>query len=303
MEKPSSTARRQRVLITERDRLILEMAAEHRLILPGHAAALLGVSPSTAGSRLRALARAGYLVARRLFAGQPTCYQVSRDGLQMIGSSLPRPQIDLSAYAHDVGVAWLWLAARSGTFGPMAAVLGERTLRSRDGKLAAVRKAGSDLDAETQPPPAQPYGVRLGGVGPHGRERLHYPDLLLVTPQGARIAIELELSGKGRSRREQILAGYGGDARIDAVLYLVDRPALARSIRASARRLGISSHVHVQWVRQPSPVGTRGSLAAQRAPRARDAGQALIGGRGPTRGRASTTRHAPTARADIARES
>jgi hypothetical protein len=243
---------RSRVLVTERDRLVLEMAAEHRLILPAHAGALLGVQPTTAGRRLGALAAGGYLHKRQLFTAQPACYQITRSGLDVIGSGLPPPRLDLRAYAHDVGLAWLWLAACHGTFGPIREVLSERTLRSRDG----VRAPG---DAQA------PLGVRLGGVGAGGRERLHYPDLLLITPQAQRIAVELELSSKGRSRREQILAGYGSDARIDGVLYLVDQPALARSIRSSARRLGIAPCVHVQRVRQPGPSAARAGRAVERA--------------------------------------
>lgn len=254
---------RRQVLITDRDRLILNLAAEHRLILPGHVGALLGVTPSTAGARLRALASGGYLVRRRLLAGQPACFQITRNGLAIIGSALPTPRIDLSTYVHDVGLAWICLAARSGTLGPVREVLSERTLRSRDG----ARPPGSALE---------PLGVRLGGMGPGGRERLHYPDLLLITPQEGRIAVELELSAKGRSRRERILAGYGSDARIDGVLYLVDRPALARSIQTSARRLGISPRVHIQWVREPdrptpsdaAPVRAAGSRRADRGPSA-----------------------------------
>ena len=67
-----------------------------------------------------------------------------------MGSSYPPPRVDLSTYDHDVGVAWLWLAARSGTFGPMREVLSERTLRSHD--------MGSD---RTDPP----IGVRRGAGG------------------------------------------------------------------------------------------------------------------------------------------
>jgi len=230
------------------------MSAEHRLILPAHAQTLLELSLSAASSRLRALAGAGYLAPHRIFAGQPTAYQINRKGLAAIGSALPAPQLDLRAHAHDVGVAWLWLAARAGTFGPLSAVVSERTMRS--------------MDARRDDQPDKffgPLGVRLGGTGPAGRERLHYPDLMLVTSDGRRIAVELELSAKGAARRERILAGYGADARIDAVLYLVERPALATAIRSSARRLGISHHVHVQWIRQPPAGRSARALTAQRA--------------------------------------
>jgi hypothetical protein len=107
-------------------------------------------------------------------------------------------------------------------------------MRSQDGKDAR------QLD---------PFGVRLGGVGPGGRARLHYPDLLLVGPGGRRIALELELTSKGRARRERILAGYAADGRVDSVLYLVDRAATGRALRTSAARLGIGTRVQVRAAR------------------------------------------------------
>ena len=253
-------ARRQ-VRLTDRDRELLAFMAEHRLILPAHAQALLGVSASAAATRLRALAGAGFVSTRRIFHGQPAAHQITGEGLRAIGSELPQPRIDLRCYGHDVDLAWLWLSARGGGLGPLRAVLSERGLRSSDARAAS---------AATQGQVPEPSGVRLGGTGPHGRPRLHYPDLVLVTPHGRRIAVELELSTKGRVRREQILAGYGSDARVDAVLYLVKDAGIARSIQASARRLGISSLVHVQWARSSQPAVGAAAGAARRRPPGRE---------------------------------
>lgn len=239
-----------RIRLTARDLESLAFAAEHRLVLAEQVAAMPGMS-AAGGGRLRALSRAGFLVAHQPFHRGSGCYQIARRGLDAIESDLRPPRrLDLRCYDHEVGAAWLWLAARSGTFGPLRSVLGERRLRSSD--------ASPDR-------PEAPYGVRLGGVGPGGRERLHYPDLLLITPDGRRIGIELELSSKGRVRREKILAGYGADARIDAVLYLVRDRRIGRSIQESARRLGIGSLVHVQQVGLPS--------ARERSARGRVAGR------------------------------
>jgi hypothetical protein len=139
----------------------------------------------------------------------------------------------------------------------MHEVVSERTMRSRDGKS----------------PGSERFGVRLGGLGAGGRERFHYPDLLLVDPNGHRIAVELELSGKGRRRLEGILAGYAADPRISAVLYLVDRPSVGRSIEASARALGIADLVHVQrarWGRDaPATGAARAPVRTRRPVRAR----------------------------------
>ena len=208
------------------------------MALPDHVAALLGTSESAARARLSRLAKAGYIQSARLFYNQPAMHLIASDGLNVLGSTLPEPQLDVHSYQHDAGVAWLWIAARGGTFGPLREVIGERRMRSQDGRR--------DRDAH---PPSEPLGVKLGGVGPRGGEALHYPDLLLRTVDGRRVALELELSSKGRVRLERILAGYAADGRIDGVVYLVESSAVARSVQAAARRLGISSLVHIQRVR------------------------------------------------------
>lgn len=242
----------ERVRLTDRDRVLLWFAAHHRIVLAAQLQVLLGATPAAVATRVRALRRAGYLGAQRPFDGQAPCYWITRRGLGAIESRLPTPRPQLGSYRHDLGIAWLWLVARQGAFGPIRQIVSEREMRSRDG--TGNRRVN-------------PFGVRLGGVGPGGRPRLHYPDLLLVGPGGRRVALELELTSKGRARRERILAGYAADGRIDAVLYLADRPATARAIRASASRLGISDRVHVQPVRWD--VSDRGQAPARSPGRTR----------------------------------
>ena len=233
--------------ITERDLELLGFLAEHRLVLSAHARALLGISEDAANARLRALASAGFLRREPGFQGQPSCHLITRKGLAAVGCRYR----SLRCYRHDVGVAWLWLAARAGRFGPLRELISERRLRSLD----------ADPDRSDEP-----VGVRLGGFGPAGKPRLHYPDLLLVLAGGRRVAVELELTSKGRARREKILLGFAADSRVDLVLYLVDRPATARAIQASARQIGMSQLVRAQWVRwEEVPQPGRAIAARERA--------------------------------------
>lgn len=209
---------------------MLAFAAEHRFVLAAHLAALEAVSTDTAKGRLRALSAAGYLTDEHPLTGEPTLYRVTTAGLRAIGSDLPRPrQADLATFRHEAGMAWLTVAAERGMFGPLARIVSERRMRSDDGR--------GDEERPT-------FGVQLRG----GRGGLHYPDLLVVTDTGHRIAFELELTSKPRRRLEAILGAYSLDRRIDGVVYLVDDPQRRRAIRESVRRVGIGDRVRVEQV-------------------------------------------------------
>jgi len=222
------------VQLTDADRALLRFAAEHRFVIAAQVAALLAVSGAAAEARLRRLGGGGYLRRHRELHRGPTWHQITAAGLRAVGSQLPAPRgFDLATHRHDTGLGWLMLSARAGRFGAAQRVISEREMRSHDGR-ATDR--------------AHRYGVYLGGTGPGGRDRLHYPDLVLVTGTGHRIAFELELSTKEVDRRERILAGYGADRRIDAVVYLVERASVGRAIERSAKRMGVSHLVRVQRV-------------------------------------------------------
>jgi hypothetical protein len=115
----------------------------------------------------------------------------------------------------------------------------------------------------------EPYGIRLGGPDRFGNDRLHYPDLLVIDPRGRRLALVLELSAKGRERRELILGAYGADTRIDRVLYLAEATpsgrATARLVGGSAGRMGLADRVRVQLVRPFLGAGEEPRREAARA--------------------------------------
>lgn len=220
--------------LTDADRTLLAYAAEHRFVLAAQVATLLGASHAAAAARLRRLGRAGYLRRTRELHRGPVWHQITRAGLRAVDSALPAPRgFDLASHRHDAGLGWLMLAARAGRLGPLARIVSEREMRSHDGRAG---------DGEHR------CGVRLPGVGPGGQDRLHHPDMVVVTQSGHRVAFELELSTKEPERRERILTAYAADHRIDAVVYLVDRPTAGRAIERSAARLGLRDLVAVRHV-------------------------------------------------------
>ncbi len=221
---------------------MLEFLAQHRVAVSTQVQALLDCDAGGANRRLRGLAKLGLVNRRRIFEGLPAACWITRTGLGVIGSRLPPPEPDLKEYRHDVGLAWLWLAARDGALGHTSAIVSERTMRSADRR---------------GPAPGVRYGI---GVGPGAR--VHYPDLLLEAASGHRIAVELELTGKGARRLDRIMLGYAGDPRIDAVLYLCPPGQLGSRVQAAARRAGISDLVHVQPLADGSPSGAPRALGA-----------------------------------------
>jgi DNA-binding transcriptional ArsR family regulator len=255
--------------LTERDRRLLAFAAEHRFVLAAQIARLLGISEAAARRRLGTLRGAGLLAARRPLRHETSAYSVTRPGLAVAGSdlALPRP-VDLGVYRHDVGVGWLAVAAHHGVFGELAEVVGERRMRSED------RRAD-------RPPGAPTHAIALG-TGARGGRQLHYPDLVVVTVGGHRVAFELELSTKEPARRERILAANAGQRRFDAVVYLVPNAVAARAIERSATRAGARDVVRVQrfaWAdgrvpgEAPAAARARGRTRDRgRAPRGRELG-------------------------------
>ncbi len=242
--------------LTQRDFGLLAFVAEHRVIVAAQAQRFLGVSSSVAYARLRALTGAGLLRRQNVLHGHPACYLATTAGIRAADRPYRAQKLEPGLLQHDLGLASLWLAARAGTFGEVREVISERAMRSHDARTAH----GAETAA-----PTGPLGVRLGGVGEAGRERLHYPDLLLVTPKGKRVAVELELTSKGVARRERVLMGYAFDRRIEAVVYLVPDISTGRRIQESARRIGVSNLVHVQLVK-----GSRASGASRALTRSAD---------------------------------
>jgi DNA-binding Lrp family transcriptional regulator len=245
---------------SHRDRDLLEALAQQRVAVLAQVAHWLGVSEATAGRRVAALHRAGLLERQRLFAGESAAVRITEAGLKRIGSPLGKPGRKLDEHRHDVGVGWVWTAAREGAFGELAEIVSERSMRSHDARLD--RMAPGERFLEENP---ATYGVGIGSVSTTGRLERHYPDLLLHTGRGQTIAVELELTSKGRRRLAKVMDAYAADPRIDAVLYLVPDAAAATKIREAAARAGIERSV---YVRQLAPGGI-GGIDSRVGPRQR----------------------------------
>lgn len=221
--------------LSPRDRQVLAFIAEHQVVVGRQVEILTGGSRAAVRGRLLRLEREGFVRHDDRVGGG--CWLIRRAGLGAVGCRLAAPQLKLGSYEHSVGLAWLWLAAWGGAFGPVSEVIGERRMRSHDGAAISAEEL---------------YSVRLGGYAADGHECRHYPDVLLVDPHGRRLALELELSAKRVTARRQILGGYGSDRRLDGVLYLVENNlagrSIARGIHATAAEMDLLDRVQVRRV-------------------------------------------------------
>jgi len=235
--------------VSEVDEEVLRYVARHPVVLVSQVQALLELQEQAAAERLASLSGDGLIRLAPRFRNQLAGYQITRSGLAQIGSDPPVPRVDLRRYRHDIGVVWLWLAARNGVFGEIERVFSEREMRVAD-KVDAAAKYAFDLElspAVRAKAADASFGATLESDVPGDPPPVQYPDLVLVVPSG-RLAVQLLLTGVGRDPLDAILSGYALKSSITDVLFLVESSAVGVAVQASAARLRLARSVHVQKV-------------------------------------------------------
>lgn len=202
--------------VTDRDLAMVRWVGRLRFAEAAQVGRRFGLDERHTYRRLRGLIRAGLLDHRRVFHNQPGAYWATRAGLDATGLRLPPAGIDIRTYEHD-RLAAVAAIVLEDEFGPDAIVT-ERELRS--------------LDAAAQTPS---YAVARGGQAQLGRSGLHFPDLAVDGRDGRPLAVEVELTAKGRGRLDSIVAGYVRARHIAGVRYYAAPAARAGLERAIAR--------------------------------------------------------------------
>ncbi len=179
-----------------------------------------GWTLASARGRLLAAERAGLLDSRRVLAGRPALYTVTRAGLRASGLRGFEPgRVSVANAPHAIECARVAAALERAY--PDHRVMGERELR-RDEREAGTSLASACL-----------------GRGPSGAPLLHRPDIVLW-PQGAHeqlpVAVEVELTIKAPGRLLEICRAWARCRCVAGTLYLaapeVQRP-LARAIEGA----------------------------------------------------------------------
>jgi len=238
-------------------------------------ALLQGVTPPTMRARVRRLVRRGLVQVDDRYARAPAGVLITGAGLRQIGSSLSPPTANDSQLRHDIGVGWVWVAARRGAFGEISELVSERRMRSSDARREPLRA------------PGERYGIGVETAGPANS---HFADMLIRTRGGRAIAVEVELHAKGAWRLDRVMHAYAGDPRISDVLYLVPSRHLGDPVFAAAERAGIADRVHVQLIAGGGAIeGAPAPVSRTRGAPCRTAGR--VAGRLPSRSHRSSDAH------------
>lgn len=183
--------------LTKRDLVLLDWINQFGFVNAKLVAQFLKVSLAVAYRRLRKLVQHQYLHHQSIYFGLPGVYQVTSLGVAVSQSVLPAPRsIRQASYHHDLAVTALSLVLCEQYQG---SYVSERLLRHR---------AGSK------------------GVGQFG----HFCDGVL-NKEGKQIAIEVELTKKGKQRREKILKHYLKSFDYEEVWYFCGNREVENQLR------------------------------------------------------------------------
>lgn len=210
------------------DRQILAFIGAHRFVLEEQIEVFVTLDPGAVEERLSGLEDQRLVRRERLDARQMAFVRITSSGLQSIGSRLPAPGLDVVDYRHAVLTVWLWVLGWREKFGRAQRVLSVREMQSLD---RAAQMRGESVS-----------GFELSVSG--GRV---YPDVAMAFAWG-KGSLHLVTWPHQRIDLDALFIGYRERPDVaDAVMMLVDDPAVGHKVKAAADRQGLSEKVRIQW--------------------------------------------------------
>ena len=221
------------------DETVLSFVAAHELVLFDQARLVAGEEAAAAAARLDRLIGDGLLALAPRLRFQPAAYRITQAGLDRLGSDLPTPTLDARRYWHQLGLAWLWVTAQCGGFGPVDAVYSRRAMRAAD----AAASAPSRTELVSPELRAKLADARFAIESGDGRWR--YPGLVLVVPQG-RIALEWLLTEPSGQWVDAVLRGYAAKPHVRVAVLIAQTIALRDTLATQIARHGLEDRVQAQ---------------------------------------------------------
>jgi len=192
-----------RVRLMQRDLELMRWINDCGFVTTDQIRRRLSVGRSTAYDRVYKLVQRKMLLHESVFHHQPGVYRVTAEGVRVCGSPLPSlRRLAIGSFKHDLQVIDLNLSLCERWGGQFVT---ERQLRHKAGQK---------------------------GVGNNG----HLNDGLLILPD-KRVAIEVELSAKGKSRLARIFEHHYQNTVVDETWYFCGDASIQRSINAFAEKV------------------------------------------------------------------
>lgn len=214
-------------MLTERDKKIIILINRFGYLTAAQVARAMGMSLRVAYRRLQRMVKERYLIHKRILAGAPGIYYVGSRGLAEVDTELGRFTVRLQTLPHNLAVADVAITLIAQY--PGAEWTTERELR---------REAGQRF-----------------GLG----QNVHFPDGILILPNGKRVAVEVEISTKEKRRVEKILRVYLRRSDYSEVWYF------CRTKRQTERVKDVSRGYDFVRVFQLEDIFTEGAEKAQEA--------------------------------------
>ena len=190
---------------TERDRRLLLWINGHGFVSVSQVAEWMGVSDPFAYSRVKKLLNGGYLKRDRVLHNSKRIHSLTLKGKAACGDDLPiLNRVNLGTFIHDMKLVDLSL------------------------------KLEKDFDGEFVPERRIKQLKGLSGVGKKG----HSPDGILELTD-KKIAVELELSVKSRSRLKEIMNEYARNLELNEIWYFTDSVSVRNAISRAAEQSGV----------------------------------------------------------------
>lgn len=210
---------------TERDKEVVDWVGRLGAAGAQHVRRGFGMGRTTSYTRLNGLVEDGLLAHRTILYGEPGLYVASANGLRWCGlERLGVYRLSAAGFVHAREVATA--AVEIG-----GALTGWRVLSERE--LRAVELEEREL-----------VGSAKIGELPSGQPALHRPDLVLLSPGGRTVAVEVELSIKDRRRLARICRGWARARHIDHVYYLA-APGPGRAVQRAITEVRADAEISV----------------------------------------------------------
>lgn len=210
------------IRLTQRDLDVFAWLSDMKAIAEPDLATLLGrldsgqpVSASAVRRMITRWRKAGVAEGRKVLVDQPRIVFLLAGGAQLVGEDVWRETAVWTAlHAADVSRSRLWLEGFT------------------DGLEVPGLPLFTVAEWQSERRWRQETAARRGKLNPG----VHVPDGVLTTPNGKRIAVEVERTAKDRRRLDLVMEQLLVPGGYDGVLYLIKQPVLENGIRAAVDR-------------------------------------------------------------------